>query len=173
MKTRILFVLVAAILLAGTLNAPAQQDTSTRKGKFQKIVKEKFMEKVGVDEKTADKFMETMKSHKDEMKQLQQKRKSIMKEITDNPNSADVQSKLEELLDIDYRMHMSRKNFFTELKTFMTPQQIAGSMSFQKNMKDFMKQNKKGKNKRGKSFNGPDDEEPVPGPEFPDRKNSP
>lgn len=168
MKTRILFVLVAAILIAGALNATAQQDTSTRKGKFQKVVKEKFMEKVGVDEKTADKFMEAMKFHKDEMKQLHQKRMSSMKEITDNPNSADVQTKLEELVDIDYKMHVSRKNFFLELKTFMTPQQIAASLSFQKDMKDFMKQNKKGKNKRGKSFDGPKDEEPGHGPEFPD-----
>ncbi|MCI0472515.1 MAG: hypothetical protein L0Y76_02925 [Ignavibacteria bacterium] len=168
MKTRILFIFVAAILLAGTLNSIAQQDTSTRKGKFQKVVKEKFMEKVGVDEKTADMFMEAMKSQQDEMKQLQQKRKSIMKEITDNPNSTDVQTKLEDMLDIDYKMHISRKNFFNELKTFMTPQQIAGSMSFQKNMKDFMKQNKKGKNKRGKSFNGTNGEDTVPGPEFTD-----
>jgi len=169
MKTRILIVMAAALFLACTFSAYAQQDTS-RKGKFQKVVKEKFMERVGVDEKTTDKFMETAKSHKNEMKSLQQKRMTLMKEITDNPGSTDIQSKLEDLLDVDYKMHMSRKGFYNELKTFMTPEQIAKTMTFQKDMKDFMNKNKKGKNKKGKNFKRPDDEgpEPGPGPEFTD-----
>jgi|GEM_PF-1225777 len=166
MKTRIILLLVAAIILAGTMSATAQQDTASRKGKFQKVVKEKFMERVGVDEKTADKFMETAKEHKQEMQQLQKQRKSIHEEIMNSPGSADVQSKLEEYLDIDYKMYQARKNFFNELKTFMTPQQIAATMSFQKDMKDIMKKNKKGKNKRGNGFERPDNEGPGPG--FPD-----
>lgn len=167
MKTRILILLTAVLFLASVLSAAAQQDTS-RKGKFQKVVKEKFMERVGVDEKTTDKFMETAKSHKNEMKSLQQKRKTLTEEITDNPGGADIQTKLDELLDVEYKMYNSRKGFYNELKTFMTPEQIAKTMTFQKDMKDFMKKNKKGKNKKGKGFNRQNDEGPVPGSEFPD-----
>lgn len=154
MKNFNLFIIAITLILFTGTNAFSQRDSSQSNSKLKKVVKEKLMEKVGIDESTADKLIEITAENRKSMKELQKKRRDLAEYVLENPNNSDVGSKLDELYEIENKIHKTRSDHYLNLKSFLTPKQIALSMSFQKDLMKFMKKEidkkKKGKNRKDK-----------------------
>lgn len=152
MKNIKLFILVISLVLFIGTNAYSQKDSSRSNGKLRKVVKEKLMERVGLDESTADKLIEMTAEHRKEMKDFQKKRKELAEYIFDNPSNSNIGSKLDELFDVENKIHKAKSDHYLNLKSFLTPAQIAQSMTFQKDLLKFMKKeiDKKKKGKKNK-----------------------
>jgi hypothetical protein len=120
-------------------------------------VKEKLIEKLNIDETTANKFIDLAAAQKKEMKEYMKKRNDLTEYIFDNPQSSDVGTKLDDLMDTENKINQSKNDFYTKLKAFLTPNQIAQSMVFQKELMKFMRKEMKRNNKdddRGDDHNG-------------------
>jgi low affinity Fe/Cu permease len=157
MKAINILITVFAFVLLTSAGTYSQNDTSRSKEKLRKVIKEKLIEKLNIDEATANKFIDIAAAQRKEMKEFMKKRKDLTDYIFDNPQSSDVGTKLEDLMDTENKLNQSRNDFYTKLKSFLTPNQIAQSMVFQKELMKFMKKEMKRNNKnddRGDDHNG-------------------
>ncbi|MFZ4592480.1 MAG: hypothetical protein ACOYN6_15875 [Ignavibacteria bacterium] len=145
MKTLNLLLLVLSLIVFTSTGSYSQNDTSrsAAKEKLRKIVKEKLMEKMNLDDATATKFIELSAANRKEMKELRKKEKDLTDYIFDNPQSSDVGTKIEDLLEAENKINQLRNDHYAKLKAFLTPTQIAQSMVFQKELVKFMKKEMK------------------------------
>lgn len=153
---KIIYFILILILFVGT-NAYSQKDSSRSKDKLKKIVKEKLMEKVGLDESSADKLIGLTSENRKELKELQKKRRELAEYVFENPKSPDVGSKLDDLFELETKISKTRSDHYQKLKSFLTPSQIALSMSFQKDLLKFMKK-EMDKKKKGEKNRDKDDD---------------
>lgn len=145
MKTLNSIVLILSFLILTGTGAYSQTDTSraAQKEKLKKMVKEKLMEKMSIDDASATKLMELASAHRKEMKELRKKEMDLTDYIFDNPTSSDVGTKIEDLLEAENKINQLRNDYYSKLKAFLTPTQIAQSMVFQKELTKFMKKEMK------------------------------
>lgn len=131
-------IVILLIFIAG-LNIPllAQEDTSMTdsRQKLKKAIKEKLMEKLNIDEPTANNFFKLFNEQRKVTNGYNKEKRQLMKSIEENPDASDVIKKINELIEIDDKINKSRKEFVIELQKFLTPKQIAQSIIFQKNLK--------------------------------------
>jgi len=156
MKTLNLLLLVLSFIVLTSTGSYSQNDTSraAAKEKLKKIVKEKLMEKMNLDDATATKFIELSTANRKEMKELRKKEKDLTDYIFDNPQSSDVGTKIEDLLEAQNKINQLRNDHYAKLKVFLTPTQIAQSMVFQKELVKFMKKEMKLEKKDKKQDDG-------------------
>jgi hypothetical protein len=157
MKAINFLMFVFVIVLLTSAGSYSQNDTSRSKEKLRKVVKEKLIEKLNIDEATANKFIDIAAAQRKEMKEYMKKKNELTDYIFENPQSSDVGTKLEDLMDTENKINQSRNDFYTKLKAFLTPNQIAQSMVFQKELMKFMRKEMKRNNKdddRGDDHNG-------------------
>ena len=128
------------ILITGG-NAFSQQDSSKpRDGKkFKKAIKEKFMEKLSIDEQTADKYLELYNAHRKSIAELNKKRFDLMKGLEENIDSPDLNTKLDEIVNIEVQIAQKKQDFYENAKKILTPKQIVQSLQFQKDLGKFVK----------------------------------
>ena len=118
---------------------------------LKKIRKEKYLENVSVDDATADRYFELFDENFLAVKKLNKQKKENMEYIEKNIEAADVSARIEEILEIDSKIVEKKKDLFTQLKTFLSPKQIAQSIIFQlKFNKELKNQIDKRKDKRRK-----------------------
>lgn len=121
--------------------------------KIETMMKQKIVDTLGFDEATANQFISTYKEDKKKIKTLIKTKKALMQEIENNPDAADIDAKLDRMLQLESEIVDQKKSFFTQLKTFLTPQQIAKTIVLRKNFdREFKKEISKFKddNKRKK-----------------------
>ena len=135
MHKRILFLVI--FLIAINFGLKAQEDTAVynSKIKLRKAIKEKLIEKLNIDEETANKFLKLLNDQKKTIEEYNKEKKSILKYLEDNPEAADAMDRINEFMNIDDKINKSRKDFIEELKKIMTPQQISKAIIFQKNLR--------------------------------------
>ncbi|MCE1166367.1 MAG: hypothetical protein LWX07_13295 [Bacteroidetes bacterium] len=138
-----IFTAALLVLIISVTGVYAQKDTSDRK--LNKVIREKLVEKLGIDESTADKVISLHVKHRQDMKEIKKQQEDYMKDILDNPDSPDIQTKLETLIDLDNKIYLKKKEFYENLKSYLTPNQIAQSMSFIRDVSKFMKKEMKDK----------------------------
>jgi hypothetical protein len=164
MKILNLLILTLSFVLFTSAGSYSQNDTSRTKDKLKKIVKEKLMEKMNLDDATATKLIEITAANRKEMKELRKKEKDLTDYIFENPQSSDIGIKLDDLLNTENKINQLQNEHYTKLKSFLTPNQIAQSMVFQKELMKFMKKEMKhdksddrnGKEKDNRNKNGRD-----------------
>jgi hypothetical protein len=144
MKT--LNILFLIFILGIALNNANSQDDS--KEKFKKLLKTKIAQKLEISDTLADKYLELLIKHRQELKQINKDKKATMNEIEEDPDAPNISEKIELLLSYNDKISLLNKTFLNNIKEFLTPKQIALSIIFQKNLiKFFQKQNSKFKNK--------------------------
>ncbi len=157
MKTLNLLILVLSFILLTGTSSYSQSDSARSRDKLKKIIKEKIIEKLKIDESSATKLIDLTTENRKDMKDLKKKRKELTEYIFENAQTSDVGTKMEDLMDTENKINQSRNDFYTKLKTFLTPNQIAQAMVFQKDLMKFMKKemkrNKKDDNMKGDSKN--------------------
>lgn len=135
MYKKILILLIFVIGFNITLQAQEDSSMTGSRKKLRKAIKEKFMQKLDIDEATANKFFDLFNEQKKVMKEYSKNKMQLMKSIEDNPDAGDVMSKINQIMEIDDKINKSRKDFIAELQKFLTPKQIAQSIIFQKNLR--------------------------------------
>ena len=158
---RSLSLLLLTIFIFSASHSFAQTDdpTDDRKDfreKIAKLRKEKLMEKMNLDETTADNVVNIVSETLDEVRGYNKQKREIYKYIEDNPDAFDVDSKLNELLDLDVKIADVRKQQYSKLKAYLTPQQIAKAYIFnrkfdqelRKKLREYKDKNPDGDNKR-------------------------
>ena len=138
--------LVTLLLLITFINNVSYSQNDN-KGKFKALVKEKLIEKLSISDSIADIYMGLYTKNANEIKKLNQEKRELMKEIENNYDALDIQDKIDRLLAIDIQIDNIKKEFINELKSFLTPKQIAQSIIFQRNLRLYLqKEIKKRKN---------------------------
>ncbi len=137
------------IISANTSIGQYDKSKSQMKGQIDSLMNSKLITEAGIDQTTADKFIEKYKENNKQIRELKKEKKEVMKLIKADPSALDVGTKLDKLIDLDYEIFKNRKAFMEDLNNFMTPQQIAGTIVF---MNDFSKEFRKRlkKNRNGK-----------------------
>jgi hypothetical protein len=126
------------IIIAGfNISLKAQEDSTltNSRTRFRKAIKEKLMEKLNIDDATANKVIKLSNEQKKQVAEYTKEKRQTIKYIEDNPDADNIMSKINGLLDLDDKINKSRKDFIEELKTILTPKQIAQSIIFQKNLR--------------------------------------
>lgn len=148
MKKLILFCVIALMFAA---NSYAQNDREDFKQKLNQVRKEKFIERVKVDDATADKYFQVTDVFLKQIKDLNQSQKTLVKSMKDNPTASDIESKLNQYIDNEDKIGNTKTEYYQNLKTFLSTTQVAQAIVFQR---EFMKKLKdevdkrKGKKKR-------------------------
>jgi Spy/CpxP family protein refolding chaperone len=122
-------------------NAYSQHDSLKRNDgrKFKKAVKEKFMEKLSIDEPTADKYLEMYSAHRKSISDLHKRHSDLLKSLEENIDSPDLSTKLDEIANIDMMIAQKKLDFYESSKKILTPKQIVQSLQFQKELGKFVK----------------------------------
>lgn len=143
--------ILIVLLILSSNNSYSQTDKDKRKMNVQldSLMIGKLTAVTGIDQVTADKFIGKYKANNKQIRQLKKEKREVMDLIEADPSALDVDVKLDKLIELDYNLYENRKAFMEDLKIFMTPQQIAGTIVFMKDFsKEFRKKFKKGKNQK-------------------------
>ena len=171
------------LLLITTSPSFSQRDSmkAEMKEKLGKLMKERLVEKVGLSEISADKFMKALDENGIQVRALMKERRDLMDEIDFDPGAQDVEKKMDRTIEIDIQIAELRKSFKSQLREFMSAQEIAKTMKFRKKFeKELRKEIKKkrggpdgrgpgGPNNDGPGgpmFDGPEDDNRPPPPPF-------
>lgn len=150
MKKQKIFIVLAFIIFLSSLSY-SQIDTNRQefRSKMEKVVKEKFKNKLKIDDKTTDDFFIVFKENRKAITDLNKQRRGILEYINGNPEASDIGSKLDDLISLEMRSAELKSTYYNNLKKILTPTQIAQAMVFQKNLQKFLKKEMKGKGKKG------------------------
>ena len=95
---------------------------------------EKLVKKLELDKSTEDKFVQKYKDFHQSIAELNKKRAEITKQIEMNLEDSEVLDTLfNQMLDVAQEITSKRKSFADDLRTFLTPKQIAQIIIFEKN----------------------------------------
>ncbi len=135
--SKILFVIL--ILYSGLSQAQVDRENKIFRERLDSLMKQKIIESLALDEPTANKFLESYKENNKQIRKIAKEKKELMNTLEMDPSASDMDSKLEQLFDIESRLLEQRRNFFKDLKTFLTPQQIAKTLILRKNFEKELK----------------------------------
>jgi len=131
-KYSILTLLVLTFL---TVNLSfAQKDNFKFSDEVNKVLKSKLMEKLSIDENTADKYLTLTKNFQSSIRTLSSNQRKIYKELESNLDSPDLSSKIDEITNIDIQIANQKKEYYNNLKSIFTPKQIAQSIILQRDL---------------------------------------
>lgn len=146
MIKKILFLLIVVLSINSCLKAQEDSSMVNSRKQLKKAIKEKLIEKLKIDDETANKFLKLANDEKRNMEEYSKEKRNIANYLEENPDALDVMDKVYELLAIDDKINKSRREFVEELKKILTSQQIAKALIFQKNLrKMFYKDSRKDK----------------------------
>ncbi|MBK8554088.1 MAG: hypothetical protein IPL53_24785 [Ignavibacteria bacterium] len=148
-----IYKLLTILLLLITVKfSEAQTDDGKKKFKeeINKIMKSKLIDSLGMDEMTADKFISLYKDNNKQIRDLSKEKRALMESIELDPSAFDVEQKFDKMLEIETSILDKKKSFYQDMKSFLTPQQIAKTMILRKKMvreikKEFNKHKKDGR----------------------------
>ncbi|MBS1492503.1 MAG: hypothetical protein JST55_03270 [Bacteroidetes bacterium] len=145
------FILIVTIFIISFGAAQAQPKKMTEE--LKKIRKQKYLESVTIDDATADKYFDIYDANFESIMKLNKQKRDDMEYIEKNTDASDVTAKLEEILDLDGKILDKKKELYSQIKTLLTPKQLAQSvifqMKFNKELKKQIDKRKKGKRPDG------------------------
>ncbi|MFZ1322941.1 MAG: hypothetical protein WAT71_15395 [Ignavibacteria bacterium] len=144
------------LFLFVSVNSFAQKDSTKfqQMQELESVFKEKVKSNLGIDDAQTDKLIELQKENKKQLRDLRKEEKEIYKEIEANPEASDIDSKFNKIFELERKSLEVKENYFNELKTFLSPQQIAKTFIIKRKLykelrKEINKRDKKN-NKRNK-----------------------
>lgn len=135
----------------------AQKDLDKKKfrEKIDSVMRQKLIENADLDSMTANRFIETYNDNSKQIRKIIREKKSLLEKIETDPTDADMESKIDKLMELETRVLEIKKGFMVELKSFLTPQQIARTIIMRKNLEKVMHKeiNKREKRNDSKELN--------------------
>ncbi|MCX7878328.1 MAG: hypothetical protein N2510_06755 [Ignavibacteria bacterium] len=116
--------------------------------KLLEIKTEKLVEKMELDDKTADEFRLRFKKFVFKMSEFRKERRKIMKELKDNVETGSgADTLISKLISIDDSIHTHRKDFMENISGILSSKQIAKMLvyeaKFEMELKDKLKEIRK------------------------------
>ncbi len=138
MKKNNIIIILFCILAFSFGNVFAQQDTTDNLQILKKTIKKKFIENLGLDKESGEKFFRLYSESRKEINDLTRRQKEIIEYINSNYDDADISAKIDEMIENENKLLQARKNYINALKEFMTPQQIAKSIALQQKLRKLL-----------------------------------
>jgi hypothetical protein len=136
------------IILLSSVSAYSQDEPL--KDGIDNVLKQKLIDKLGLDNATADKFLQSYKENNMKIRSIMKEKKDLMETIELDPSSSDIDSKLNKMLDLESKIVDQKKDFFKNLQSFLTSQQIAKTIILRKNFDKELRKEINQKRKRNK-----------------------
>lgn len=134
--TRNIYRLISILTLIILMCSPgikAQGKGDNFRDKIEKIKMEKLIQKLELDNNTAELFKTKYKDFSAKVKELNQKRVIVYKLMVENLESGSgLDTLVSQLLDYESQLNTARENFAEELKTILTPKQVAIMIVFER-----------------------------------------
>jgi len=154
MLNKVYNLILAAVLITFSLNiALYSQDKADKfRDKIEIIKIEKLIEKLELDDNTAEIFTTKYKDFSKHIKDLNKKRFAAYKLMVENLESGSgLDTLVEQVLGYESRINDEREKFAEDLKTILNPKQIAIMIVFERKfnneirklLKEFKQENKK------------------------------
>jgi hypothetical protein len=132
--------LLPFMLFVFSVCANGQIKNDDIRDKIEKIKLEKLIKKLDLDDKTAEIFTEKYKNFVSVIKNLNQKRVSAYKLMLENLESGNgLDTIVNQVLDYESRIARERDDFVADLKTILTPKQIATMIVFERKFNSELK----------------------------------
>lgn len=135
---KLIFVL---LILFNFSNSFAQKDSHKKqfREKIDSVMKQKLIENADLDSASANKFIETYNESNKQIRKIVKEKRSQMDKIENDLNAADMETKIARLIELETSVLELKKGFITDLKSFLTPQQIAKTIIMRKNLEKVMR----------------------------------
>ena len=114
------------------------QDSTKMHLKLHKVIKEKIKDKLNLDDEVYAKFSDYYDNFQVDSKLLNKKRLLLLKNIEKNIDVIDNNNKIEELVSLEGKIHLIRKEFIENLKSIFTPNQLAKFIIFSQKVRKFL-----------------------------------
>ena len=133
MKIYKIIFLSVFLILVNEVNAQKDQLKNRLGEKIDSVMHVKLIEKAGLDSITADRFIEAYRVNNKKVKVIIKEKKALMQSIENDPGAYDIESKINKLFELDSEVIEVKKSFITDLKVFLTPEQIAKTIVMRNN----------------------------------------
>ncbi len=138
---KILKLLFLLLILFNFSNSFAQKDSHKKqfREKIDSVMKQKLIENADLDSISANKFIETYNESNKQIRKIIKEKKSQMEVIENDLSASDMESKIDRLIELETGILDLKKGFISDLKSFLTPQQIARTIILRKNLEKVMR----------------------------------
>ena len=125
--------LLPLMLFVFSIYTNGQVKNGNIRDKIEKIKLEKLIKKLDLDDKTAEIFTEKHKNFVSVIKDLNKKRVSAYKLMLENLETGNgLDTLVDQVLDYESQIAKERDDFAEDLKTVLTPKQIATMIVFER-----------------------------------------
>ncbi len=112
-------------------------DMRERPERLEKFRKMRLIEVLKLNEEESIRFFAKQNAHEDRVREMMDKRNDALDDVEkmtkDKNSGAGLQKRIDQLLDIDQQIFAERQKFQKEMRQFLTPDQFARFMLFQRN----------------------------------------
>ena len=127
------------VLLANNISFSQNDTNNNSSGKeIRKIVRQKLMEKLNVDDKTINSYLIVYAEYRKKDIELNKQKAALVKYIEDNTDALDISQKMDDLLNIQTKIIDARRDYIEKAKKILTHQQLAKAIVFQKKLRKIM-----------------------------------
>ena len=124
--------------------------------RLERFKKMRLIEVLKLNEEDAVRFFAKQSAHEDNIHDLMKSRNDALDDmksiVRDKEKTADLQKRVDQVLDTDQKIFAERQRFQAELRKFLTPEQFAKFLvfeqSFGRQMRDALEEMHKGKQRR-------------------------
>lgn len=154
---KILLNVFLILILFNLKDTFAQKDIDKKqfRERIDSVMKQKLIENADMDTLTADRFIQIYNDNIRQIRKIIKEKQSLMNKMESDPASPDMGTNIDKLTELETNIMSIKKDFITELKTFLTPQQIAKTIIMRKNLQKVMRKeiNKREKDKDSNELN--------------------
>jgi len=124
------------VLLANNISFSQNDTNINSNGKeIRKIVRQKLMEKLNVDDKTINSYLIVYADYRKKDIELNKQKAALVKYIEENTDASDISQKMDDLLNMQIKIIDARRDYIEKAKKILTPQQLAKAIVFQKKLR--------------------------------------
>lgn len=141
MKKSYILLFLGIMLFLLSDSAFSQNDTSVsaKRKKFREAIRQKLVEDAGFSEENADKFIKITVDYRKKNRELNTLKDELQEDIVSNPDSPDIEQKITKLIETESAIFENKSLFWSSLKEFLSPSQIAKTISLSSKLKALLK----------------------------------
>ncbi|MGB9696745.1 MAG: hypothetical protein ACP5P3_07405 [Ignavibacteria bacterium] len=143
---KLLIIIVSLFMISYVSYGQIDTNKFNKGGKFRKAYKEKLMQVLNIDSKTADDFISLSNQYRQTVGSYMKELKETNKTLENPGTGIDVKTTLDKLLDLEYKIVSARKGYFSDALKILSPEQFAKALQFNKkfrqSIRDEIKKNR-------------------------------
>jgi len=135
-----IIIILLFLVVSCSTGLKAQGKGDNFRDKIEKIKMEKLVKRLDLDDNTAELFKTKYKDFSSKVKELNQKRVIVYKQMLENLESGGgLDTLVAQLLEYESQLYNARESFAEDLRTILTPKQIATMIVFERRFNNELK----------------------------------